>query len=36
MEKFNNILKLIIRIGIGVFFIVSAVLKLLGSEHFEL
>ena len=36
MEKFNNILKLIIRIGIGVFFIVSAVLKLLGLEHFEL
>jgi uncharacterized membrane protein YphA (DoxX/SURF4 family) len=36
MEKFNNILKLIIRIGIGVFFIVSAILKLLGLEHFEL
>lgn len=36
MEKFNNILKLIIRIGIGAFFIVSAILKLLGLEHFEL
>jgi len=36
MEKFNHILKLIIRIGIGAFFIVSAILKLLGLEHFEL
>lgn len=36
MEKFNNILKLIIRIGIGTFFIISAVLKILGLEHFEL
>ena len=31
-----NILKIIIRIGIGVFFIVSAVLKLLSLDHFEL
>ena len=31
-----NILKLIIRIGIGVFFIVSAILKLLSLDHFEL
>lgn len=36
MEKSNHILKTIIRIGIGIFFIVSAVLKLLGIEHFEL
>lgn len=36
MEKFNHILKLIIRIGIGAFFIVSAILKLLGIEQFEL
>ena len=31
-----NILKIIIRIGIGVFFIVSAILKLLSLDHFEL
>lgn len=31
-----NILKNIIRIGIGVFFIVSAILKLLSLDHFEL
>lgn len=31
-----NILKNIIRIGIGVFFIVSAILKLLSIDHFEL
>ncbi len=31
-----NILKLIIRIGIGAFFIVSAILKLLSLDHFEL
>ena len=36
MNKFNNILKMIIRIGIGAFFIISAVLKLLGLDHFEL
>lgn len=36
MNQFNNILKIIIRIGIGVFFIVSAILKLLGLDHFEL
>lgn len=36
MNKFNNILKMIIRIGIGAFFIVSAILKLLGLDHFEL
>ena len=31
-----NILKVIIRIGIGVFFIASAILKLLSLDHFEL
>jgi uncharacterized membrane protein YphA (DoxX/SURF4 family) len=31
-----NILKTIIRIGIGVFFIASAILKLLSLDHFEL
>lgn len=31
-----NIFKLIIRIGIGLFFIVSAILKLLSLDHFEL
>ncbi len=31
-----NILKIIIRIGIGLFFIVSAILKLLSLDHFEL
>ena len=31
-----NILKLIIRIGIGAFFIVSAILKLFSLDHFEL
>lgn len=36
MEKFNNILKIIIRIGIGAFFIASAILKLFSLEHFEL
>lgn len=36
MNKINNILKMIIRIGIGAFFIISAVLKLLGLDHFEL
>lgn len=36
MNRFNNILKMIIRIGIGAFFIISAVLKLLGLDHFEL
>ena len=36
MNKFNNILKMIIRISIGAFFIISAVLKLLGLDHFEL
>lgn len=36
MEKFSNILKTIIRVGIGLFFIISAVLKLLSIEHFEL
>ena len=32
----NNIWKLVIRIGIGLFFIVSAVLKLLSLDDFEL
>lgn len=36
MSKFQSILKMIVRIGIGVFFIVSAVLKLLSLDHFEL
>ena len=31
-----NILKTIVRIGIGVFFIASAILKLLSLDHFEL
>ena len=31
-----NILKIIIRIGIGAFFIASAILKLLSLDHFEL
>ncbi len=32
----SHILKLIVRIGIGLFFIVSAILKLLSLDHFEL
>lgn len=36
MSKFTNVLKMIVRIGIGLFFIVSAVLKLLSLDHFEL
>lgn len=36
MEEFRKVLKLIVRIGIGVFFIVSAILKLLSLDHFEL
>lgn len=36
MKNLQTVLKAIIRIGIGVFFIVSAILKLLSIEHFEL
>lgn len=36
MNEFKNILKIIIRIGVGLFFIVSAVLKLLSLDSFEL
>ncbi len=36
MSKTNNILKTVIRFGIGIFFIVSAILKLLALDHFEL
>ena len=36
MNKTITILKTIIRIGIGVFFIASAILKLLSLDHFEL
>ena len=36
MDKGQNILKAVIRIGIGLFFIVSAVLKLLSLDQFEL
>ena len=36
MNNIQNILKAIIRIGIGLFFIVSAVLKLLSLDQFEL
>lgn len=36
MNNIQTVLKAIIRIGIGVFFIVSAILKLLSIEHFEL
>ncbi len=36
MNKTTTILKTIIRIGIGVFFIASAILKLLSLDHFEL
>lgn len=36
MKDFRSIMKLIIRIGIGLFFIVSAILKLLSLDQFEL
>lgn len=36
MDKVQNILKAVVRIGIGLFFIVSAVLKLLSLDQFEL
>ena len=36
MDKLINILKIIVRVGVGLFFIVSAILKLLSIENFEL
>ena len=36
MDKLINILKIIVRVGIGLFFIVSAILKLLSIENFEI
>lgn len=36
MDKLVNILKIIVRVGIGLFFIVSAILKLLSIENFEI
>ena len=36
MRSPNNTLKMVIRVGIGLFFIVSAVLKLLSLDSFEL
>ena len=36
MHNIQSILKMVIRIGIGLFFIVSAVLKLLSLDSFEL
>lgn len=36
MDKFQKYLKAVIRIGLGLFFIVSAILKLLSLDNFEL
>lgn len=36
MNNIHNILKMIVRVGIGLFFVVSAVLKLLSLDSFEL
>lgn len=36
MNKFEKYLKAVIRIGLGLFFIVSAILKLLSLDNFEL
>lgn len=36
MRNMYNLLKIIVRVGIGVFFIVSAILKLLSIDTFEL
>lgn len=36
MEKFQKYFKAVIRIGLGVFFIASAILKLLSLDNFEL